>query len=102
MKYLSTSLIVPAFAILAGCSTGPRHVSCTEFERAYALGNNQTLQSYTYLGETNGAVYMHHYRVPLFGSKPSQRILYTETNGLTPGFLEKMTKETSSITNHIK
>lgn len=65
-------------------------MSGDKFERSYKASKMQTLDWYSYVGETNGAVYMLRKRVPLFGSKPKERVVFTETNRLTPGFLQKM------------
>jgi hypothetical protein len=64
-----------------------------DFRQAYESGKVQTLDGYHYLGETNGAVYMLRTRVPLFGSKPKQKVLFTETNALDPSFLRQMREE---------
>ncbi len=68
-------------------------MSGTDFERAYKTSKMQTLDLYSYIGETNGAVYMLRTRTPLIGSKPKEQAFFTETNGLTPGFVEQMKKE---------
>ena len=80
-------------ATTVGCSSGPRHMSGGEFERAYATSKTQTLDWYSYVGETNGAVYMLRKRVPLVGSKTKEQVFFTETNGLTQEFLQKMRNE---------
>ena len=65
----------------------------TDFERAYKTSKMQTLDWYSYIGETNGAVYMLRTRTPLIGSKPKKQVFFTETNGLTPEFVEQMKNE---------
>ena len=78
---------------VVGCSSAPRHLSASEFEQAIDASKTQTLDLYLYTGETNGAVYVLRKRAPLIGSKPKERMFFTETNGLTPGFLEQMRGE---------
>lgn len=65
----------------------------TDFERAYKTSKMQTLDLYSYIGETNGAVYMLRTRTPLVGSKPKEQVFFTETNALTPGFLDQIRGE---------
>jgi hypothetical protein len=68
-------------------------MSGSEFERAYVTSKMQTLDWYSYIGETNGGVYMLRKRMPLIGSKPKERVFFTETNGLKQGFLQQMRNE---------
>ena len=68
-------------------------MSGSEFEQAYAASKMQTLDWYSYIGETNGAVYMLRTRTPLVGSKPKEQMFFTETNALTPGFVDQIRKE---------
>ena len=85
--------IVVFLLFAAGCSSGPKHLSGGDFQRAYQANKMQTLDWYSYLGETNGAIYMRRTRVALSVGRPQERIFFTETNGLTEGFLEQMLKD---------
>jgi hypothetical protein len=73
---------------LAGCSSAPKHIPASEFQRRYQESERQTLEWYAYVGETNGCIYVSRKRLPLlFGSKPKEQTLFTETNGLPADFL---------------
>ena len=77
--------------VLTGCSssTGPKHVSAAKFERAYIRNQTVMMEQYFYAGETNGCIYISHMRLPRTDfSKKRYELLYTETNDLTPDFLE--------------
>ncbi len=88
MTRLSISGICLAL-ILTGCSTGPTHVSAGKFEQSYIRNQTVMMEQYFYAGETNGRVYISHMRLPrTYYSKQRYELLYTETNGLAPGFLE--------------
>ena len=78
---------------IVGCSSAPRYMSGAYFERSYKMSKMQTLDSYSYVGETNGAIYMLRTRTPLVGSKLKEQVFFTETNGLTQGFVEQMKSE---------
>jgi hypothetical protein len=87
MKRWLTCPIVGA-TLLAGCSSAPKHLAGAEFQRRYQESERQTLEWYTYIGETNGCVYVSRKRLPLlFGSKPKEQTIFTETNGLPVDFL---------------
>jgi hypothetical protein len=80
--------------VLAGCSSGPKHLPAGELQRQYQTGNMTSLEHYSYVGETNGAVYVRRERLPLLsGSRPRERILFTETNALSPSFLDQIRHE---------
>ena len=92
-EHMSTHppLIILGLVVLAvGCSSQPKHVTGPEFENLFKSRNVQTLRWYAYFGETNGAVYMIENKTPLVGSNPKKSVFFTETNGLTPGFLDEM------------
>ena len=84
-------LSIMLFGLLAsGCSSEPKHMSAAEFQGAYKTSKMQTLDWYSCVGETNGAVYMRRTRVALSSGAPTERTFFTETNKLAPGFLEEM------------
>jgi hypothetical protein len=77
--------------VLTACSspTGPKHVSAAKFERAYIKNQTVMMEQYFYAGETNGCIYISHMRLPrTYYSEQRYELLYTETNGLAPDFLE--------------
>src|SRR5258708_621718 len=90
MKLWSTYLLLLATAT-AGCSSRPKHLSADAFQKMYHIQGS--IQGCSLLGVTNGAAYMlrqrrslvHHFKV-------NEKTFFTETNALTPGFLEKMRK----------
>lgn len=74
--------------VLAGCSTGPKHVPASKFERSYIKSQTMMMEEYFYAGETNGCIYISHMRLPrTYYSKMRYQLLYTETNGLPSDFL---------------
>lgn len=83
-------LLVFVAGLVVGCSTKPRHVSAADFQKQWEMRHAQTVHWSSYLGETNGNVYMLRKTMPLVGSKWKEEVLFTETNGLAPGFLEQM------------
>ncbi len=93
MKRWSAFLVVLVVAV-AGCSSNPKHLSAAAFQQRYEENKGNSMEGYTYLGETNGAVYMLRRRVPLvFGSKPHEKTFFTETNALPPSFIEELRHE---------
>src|SRR2546423_918620 len=93
MKAYFIYAILVTFAV-TGCSSGPKHLPASELQRQYQTGNMTSLEYYSYVGETNGAVYVRRKRLPLvFGSEPRERVFSTETNALSPGFLEQIRNE---------
>ncbi len=89
-KHILPVLVAAVAWVTTSCSTNPKHISAADFQRHFEWRNLQTMHAYSYLGETNGAVYMLYQKAPLVGSKWKKQILFTETNGLAPGFLEHM------------
>ncbi len=89
-----TTLRIVAILLLAGlmisCSTEPQHVSATEFQKQWEMRDAQTVQWCSYLGVTNGDVYMLRKTMPLVGSKWKEEVLFTETNGLSADFVDQM------------
>ena len=83
-------LVVLVAAVASGCSTKPRHISAAEFQKQWKMRNTQTVHWSSYLGETNGNVYMLRKTMPLVGSKWKEEVLFTETNGLPAGFVAQM------------
>jgi hypothetical protein len=81
-------LVLIVFA--CGCSTAPKHMSAADFQRVYLANKMQTLDWYSYAGETNGCVYTRRTRVALSSGDPTERLFFTETNGLPPGFVAEM------------
>jgi hypothetical protein len=81
------SLLAILVALLtAGCSGPSRRVSAAEFQRTFDRRSLQTAYWCSYLGESNGVVYMR--VVPRFGGK--REVLFTDTNGLSPDFLQQL------------
>jgi hypothetical protein len=66
-----------------------KHVTAAEFQRLFDLRHVQAVHRFSYLGETNRAVYMLQESMPPDRSK-RKVVLFTETNGFAPGFLEQM------------
>ncbi len=93
MRALPICILLVGF-LLSGCANHPKHVSAEEFQRFYRSVNTQTLVWYSYIGETNGAVYMARSRVGLLGGKPRDKVYLTETNGLPTEFLQALTRNT--------
>ena len=89
MRTLPICALLVGF-LVSGCANHPKHVSAEEFQRLYRSVNTQTLDWYSYLGETNGAVYMARSRVGLFGGEPRDKVYFTETNGLPSEFLQAL------------
>ena len=89
-------LVLILAVLTASCSSKPKHVSAAEFQRLFQSRNAQTAHWYSYLGETNGAAYMLQKTMPVVGSKWKVTVLFTETNGLAPGFVEQM-REASKL-----
>lgn len=54
------------------------------------MRHSQTAHWSSYLGETNGAVYMMRKTMPLAGCKWKEEAPFTETNGHAPSLLEQM------------
>ncbi len=76
---------------LTACASSarPKHVSGAKFERAYIRYQTVVMEQYFYAGESNGCIYISHLRLPqTFFSKQRYELLYTETNGLAPDFLQ--------------
>ena len=93
MKRWST-IAVMSVLVAAGCSSNPKHLSAAAFQQRYQESKGNSLEGYTYLGETNGAVYIVRQRVPLlFGSKPHEKTFFTETNALPAGFIDELRHE---------
>src|SRR5262245_23614007 len=91
-RYVIAVLVLSA--ILNGCTTGPEHVSADRLMRGYDRSKTQTLEAYQYCGETNGAVFVRYTRAAFSSGGTKSRMLWTETNGLTPGFLMRIRSET--------
>jgi hypothetical protein len=89
-----TTLRIVGLLLLAGlmasCSTKPQHVSATEFQKQWGMRHAQTVHWCSYLGVTNGSVYMLRKTMPLVGSKWKEEVLFTETNGLPSDFVAQM------------
>lgn len=94
MKVWAFSIVLLA-ALAPGCSSGPKYVSADAFQSAYRASKTQTLDHYSYVGETNGFVYIRRTSVGLSSGAPNEQVFFTETEGLSPGFLEAFRKEPS-------
>jgi hypothetical protein len=102
MKRWFTYIVLLA-SVAAGCSSGPKHLSATDFQQWYLAGMGSSIVGYSYLRETNGATYMLESRVPLlFGSKPHEKTFFTETDGLDAEFLERMRRDSKLIEQWLK
>jgi hypothetical protein len=76
---------------VAGCATGPQHLSAKDFQRRYTVSQTHMMEQYSYRGETNGCVYMSRIHLPRFYySKLKTQLCYTETNSLSADFLERI------------
>ena len=95
MRGLLKSTLLIGF-LVSGCAHHPKHVSAEEFQRLYSSVNTQTLHWYSYLGETNGAVYMARSRVGLLGGEPQDKVYFTETNGLPSELLQALRRNTTA------
>jgi hypothetical protein len=77
--------------VFAGCSTGPRHVSPSKFQRSFIKSQTVMLENFFYAGETNGCIYISHMHLPRTDfSQMHYEFLFTETNGLSPDFLQTL------------
>ena len=85
-----TILTVLSGVLACGCSSAAKHMSAADFQRAYMSDKTQTLEFYSYAGETNGCVYMRRSRLPLSSGGPKERLFFTEASGLPPGFVAQM------------
>src|ERR1017187_9335797 len=75
--------------LFTGCSTGPQHLSSSQFQRRYMESQTAAMEHYSYSGETNGLVYISRIHLPRFYySKLKWQTLFTETNGLPPESLQ--------------
>lgn len=95
--YFYSAIVLILFA--AGCASGPKHLTAQEFENLYLINQGNSLKSYTYVGETNGAVYMLQEKVPLLYGKNRLKTFFTETNDLSADFLEKMRRDADAMKN---
>jgi hypothetical protein len=50
----------------------------------------QTIETYSYVGETNGWVYLRRSRLALSSGGPADRLFFTEISGLPPAFIKEM------------
>ena len=97
------AIMMPLLILFAtGCSSRPKHLAVVDFQHRYLASRGNSVEGYTYIGQTNGVVYMLQTRVPLvFGSKPRQEIFFTETNKLPQEFLEQMRQDTKAMQNAV-
>jgi hypothetical protein len=93
MKQFLTLYLIP-FVLAGGCASGPQRLSAVDFQQTYLAYRGNSLEGYSYTGETNGDVYVMWMRAPLSsGSKPKEKLYYTEAAALPSGFLEELRKE---------
>ena len=96
--YFFSAIVLTLFA--AGCAPGPKHLTAQDFENLYLINQGNSLKDYTYIGMTNGAVYMLEWKAPLlYGKKPRHKTFFTETNNLSADFLEKMRHDADAMKN---
>ena len=83
MKILAAIFLV---AFLCGCS-GPERVSPKEFEKQYAwVGQLQTMQNVTYLGQRGGRAYIKISSMSVISREWSDHVIYVELANLDPAF----------------
>ena len=78
--------------LLTGCSTGPKHVSATKFQRSFTHSQTVAMQHFFYAGETNGCAYISRITWANWWaySKRHWETLFTETNRLPADFLREV------------
>lgn len=92
MKVWAVAAVLLA-SLALGCSSGPKYISAVALQRAYRASKTQTLDYYSYIGETNGFVYIRHTSARLSSGAPNERMLFTDAERLPTGFLEAFRKE---------